>query len=219
MDELELVRQLRDRIPQKAEKIREDNRKRLNQVEKNAKAAVEELDKPVLDLGGNLASDFSFLPYAKDIVPNWQLLTGISAGSKECRQLAFDNDLVELQRIVQNFMEDIKHLRDKAPNLAHSGEFPREILVPVCAIDYVEGQDVVTKVFVAPQMDPEKGLQTATPWLQDLVAEGIEKSFDVFLKQLRELPIPDFSAAMDDQLKRFGNRLSVAPQKSEPQLP
>lgn len=204
-EELGIINQIRDRCEKSISRIRERNQSTIEKIRKSAADTVTQMDGPVFDLAERYFTESVFKPYSEHVVPDWQLLANAGEGSGNCRNIIFETNLREVIDRLENYIAELEDLQKRASELAHPGDIPDDMVVPVCLVEYGDETQTERQFWFAPvrNASAEDQVSSGLIWLEDEVTDlpdtFTESMQTVRLKQSRFGP-SDIARFVDSTL-------------------
>ena len=194
-EELEEVDRLRRSAEAQTQAMQDKMLPQLEEISENARQMVEQLDRPVMDLGRRVFTESVFLPYTEKVVPHWRLQVGVGIGSQQMRKMTFERGYKRIERRVEDYLQEVEELQATAEDLAYDLDLPELMKIPLCVVSYEEGGKGQAVIYVAPALDSnKKTVVSALPWLGPMIKTKFTNLKNKIMGQMQELKgIPNWA--------------------------
>ena len=187
-EELREVERLRKAAEKRAEVLRENLKRQLEEISVNTAQLVEQMDRPVMDLGRRVFTEAVFLPYTEHVIPHWSLQVGVGIGSQEVRRLTLEHGYNEIRTRVEQYLTEVEELQAITNRLSSHKELPADLSVPICLVTYEEEGMEREHVYLAPAVGTEGEIvHSPLVWLHNMIKDNINKFRGHLLSQMREI--------------------------------
>jgi hypothetical protein len=163
-EELQEIKELQEAAEERAHALSDSMHRQLDEISETTRELVDQMDKPVLDLGRKVFSESVFLPYTEQVVPHWRLQVAVGQGSREVRRLSFNQGYKGVVSRVNHYLSEVDKLQDLARDLRVDQDLPDEIGIPICIVQYRDEEALKDKIYIAPKLVNENKVTSSLHW-------------------------------------------------------
>ena len=194
---------IRERLEATRAELQEKSSAELEKIDKRVIRTIDQLDGPVLDLGREFFENTVYRPQEEHIKPFWQLVPALGEGSSQGRAESLARKVRALQERIHAFRQETDSLRSKTDGFRYAEALPSAVTIPVCVVEYREGDSVRLDVIVAPEEAETGGLKSGFDWSYETIEMGIRRAWQQIAGQFKSLSLSKISENADGVAARY----------------